>query len=48
VVVDAESPQAAKAEVEAGAIEEALEESKEEGQKPPTVVVDPGEEGKRE
>lgn len=40
VVIDAESPQQAKQAVEAGAIEAALEESKEEGQKPPTVVVD--------
>lgn len=40
VVIDAEKPGVAKAEVEAGAIEGALEESKAEGEKPPTVVVD--------
>jgi phosphatidate phosphatase APP1 len=40
VVVQTESPQEAKAEVDAGVIEQALEESKEEGEKPSTVVVE--------
>jgi hypothetical protein len=44
VVVQTESPQETKAEVEAGAIEEALEKSQAEGEKPSTVVVE-GKEG---
>jgi phosphatidate phosphatase APP1 len=48
VVVQTENPQEAKAEVDAGVIEEALEESKEEGEKPSTVVVEGKDEGNRE
>jgi phosphatidate phosphatase APP1 len=45
VVVHSESPQEAKAEVDAGVIEQALDESKEEGEKPSTVVVERKEQG---
>ena len=40
VVIKAESPKETKATVESGAIEQAMETSKDEGQKPPTVVVE--------
>jgi hypothetical protein len=40
VVLKTDSPQETKAAVESGAIEQALETSKDEGQKPSTVVVE--------